>query len=755
MKPPTDDVASWNRAQAYARDVLNADLVGVAPVARFAHAPLMMSPQGLWPEAKSVLVMAVHHPDACIEMGGRLHPQIIGPYRIQYAMNNRLDDMSFRMAVFLEREGFRAMPITASNIWRYKGYKQLNEHFAPDMSHMHAAVAAGLAEFGINGLAITPQFGARQRYISVLTDAVFPPTPLQEPGSVCDRCQLCVRHCPTNAFRLETDGENVVKIEDRTYTYIRKNLWRCSWGEHFDLDLDLPIPAQVDEQVILENVRQHGHRSGEMGSCLRYCLPKALRYFDRDYTNAPRRRRAAASAPTPAKRAALRAIAEGWGCDLFAVSGSERLAAMGLTVTKELPDGVCAITVGIRLRRGTEVLHFTRNHLLLQAAYDITRALEREGHSAVCTTDIPESSFQKDLAAELAADESLYTETVITSAAFATELPGPRPSAAISPRAPAALRADLEREAKALGIDVFGVAPADRLAALAPQVAAHFDGQPYFDAEDKAANFSTYDPVVTAQTTRVRPAEERLPGVRSAIVLGVRIPRVSAERTALPPAEAVGPYAFAQYQSVRLAQHAALRLIHRLHALGYQAVFTGDLFDTGSLVGNPRGQQPDIFANRFAAWAAGLGRLSRAGFLVAPEFGPHLRTVTVLTDAPLTPDGMLRDDSLTTACTGCNRCIQSCATQAFADEFELTLEGVTDRLTRIRRDRCDWAKRYSLIGEEGVNFTGWDLHVEPPQTIDAGALAAGLRQQPPIPKYRPCNFEACVMTCPIARPQRE
>ncbi|HPK37520.1 MAG TPA: hypothetical protein PLH01_04500 [Kiritimatiellia bacterium] len=40
-----------------------------------------------------------------------------------------------------------------------------------------------------------------------------------------------------------------------------------------------------------------------------------------------------------------------------------------------------------------------------------------------------------------------------------------------------------------------------------------------------------------------------------------------------------------------------------------------------------------------------------------------------------------------------------------------------------------------------------------PETITPEALAEGLRQQPPIPKYRPCNFEVCAMACPYTRSQ--
>ena len=54
---------------------LGADLVGVANIERFENAPIRMSPQGILPCAKSVIVCAVHHPDAAIELDGEIHPQ--------------------------------------------------------------------------------------------------------------------------------------------------------------------------------------------------------------------------------------------------------------------------------------------------------------------------------------------------------------------------------------------------------------------------------------------------------------------------------------------------------------------------------------------------------------------------------------------------------------------------------------------------------------------------------------------------------
>ncbi|MBI5833383.1 MAG: hypothetical protein HZB16_13880 [Armatimonadetes bacterium] len=740
------DSVMTGRLKAYAREVLAADLVGVANIERFAHAPLMMSPQGLFPAARSVVVMAIHHPDACIELGGLTHPQEIGPYRVQYRMNDRLDEMSYRLGVWLEREGYRAVPIVSSNIWRYKGYKELTAHFAPDMSHIYASVAAGLSDLGYSGLAITPEYGARQRFVTVITDAILEPTPLLEPGSVCDDCGLCVRLCPSGALSKELGGLDELPIEDKVYTKANKNLWRCAWGEHFDLDLDLPIPEVVDEAVILANVREHGLRGGEMGCCLRFCVPKARRYFDRGYADAPRRRR-----NTPAGDEghrglgqAVAAMAYRQGCDFVAVP------ELG-DVTRWLPDGRSAVTLGLRYRRpeGPDLSAAARSYLLDAAAYDVTREIERWGYSAVCATDLDEATVQAQFTG-LPAGWAVQTHTVICAAELSPTsldlaVPAPPPLDA------AQRRAQLARLTAELGADVMGVAPAERLDALHPALSEVFDGMARLDARDVSHRFMPYEPRVTASTVQVKRPEDHLAGAKSVLVIGLRLPRASVERTALPPAESVGPYAFAQYESTNLLRLTALRVMRWLEDRGHRATLSFDLCGTGSVVGNPRGDQPDAFANRFAAVAAGLGHLSRAGFVVSPVLGPFGRYVAVITDAEIAADEVIADAGLTAACEDCTRCVSACATTAFGPEATVEVAGNIERFRPIERTRCDWSKRYSLNGEEGVNFLGWDLNLPAPDVISAESLATALRQQPAIPKYRPCNFEACLLACPMVR----
>ncbi len=756
----------------FALTELNADLVGVANIGRFKNAPIMMSPQGILPSARSVIVMAVHHPDAAIELGGEEHPQKIGPYCIQYAMNMRLDEMSYRMGRFIEAKGCTAVPIVSSNIWRYKGYKEMREHFAPDMSHLHAAVAAGLSEFGFSGLSITPEFGARQRYVSVITDAVLTPSPLVEPGTVCDNCMLCKKACPSGALTKEIDGWNEVAIDENVYRYAKKNLWRCAWGEHFDLDLDLEIPEKVDEAVILDHVKRYGRRGGEMGCCLKACVPKARRYFDKSFCKSPRRKRDVVPQPGLASRGffeGLRALTRTHGASCILAVPIETLRAAGVKVEDSkayLPGAKSAVIVCLAadselVRETADVdkelaleitlvaggLRETAEKLVLQTGYDVSRELERAGHAATGGTAIKESEVARAIRG-VPAGQMLFTYTVLTDAEL--------PSEGLTFRAPAAERVEdftdaVKAEAQRLGADVTGVTSISRLQGVARQAASAFEGEEVLDAKDASQIFTPYDPVVTSRKRHVADPATLLKNGKSVMVFGVALPRGSVEVTARTPAEAVGPYAFALYENLNYLRRIALRLSLWLSRQGVKAWVSTDLLDTGSMTASPRGAIPDLFSNRFEAWAAGLGRFAKAGFLVNPQFGTNVRYMAVVVDRELREDA-LPAGTVPDKCAACGeRCVAACATQAFGEEAVVEAEGVRDTFLKIKTLRCDWAKRYSLIADEGCAFVGWTLNVPPPAAITAETLANALRQQPPIPKYRPCNFEACSMACPYTR----
>lgn len=765
------DTPETSEVKRYALETLRADLVGISDISRFANAPLRMSPQGIMPTARSVIVMAVHHPDAAMERGGIEHPQIIGPYAIQYSMNWRLDDMSYRMSRFIEDMGYQAVPIASSNIWRYKGYKDLTAQFAPDVSHMHSAVAAGLAEFGYNGLAITPEFGAHQRYVTIITDAELTPSPLLEPGSVCDNCMICRRECRSGALSKEINGWNEVNIGGKIYRYANKNLWRCAWGEHFDLDLDLPIPEHVDEKVIMDATVKYGRRAGEMGSCQRYCLPRHLRYFDKEYTNAPRRRRHHVPNPdlqdAPFHRGLfekIRAAAAAWGADNVLVANSSTVKEkMDVDIETLLP-GARSIVTMIACRNPFEAdLSNPRAHenrfdnavspILIQAGYDAVRILEDHGYTAGQMFEFPEEKLQALLAVP---GKQVHTVTMLTDAL----LPETRWQIVANPAncsTPGKLTRRIRREMAQHECDLVGIAPAERVDALVPGLRKIYEGEIELVAENKADTiYKPYDPEISAVERHVTGTADYLKGAKSVIVLGQRMPEGSVDITARTPAEAAGPYVFAQYETIMRLRLLAWNLMGRLEENGFRAVMAVDLHGTGSVCWNPRGNYPDAFSNVFAAAAAGLGAVSECGSIVTPEFGSNIRFVAVITDAPLVYDEILRD--FKAPCEKCERtCLSSCRTAAFGEKHEIELEGVKWGFRKIDINRCNWAKRYSLVASEGNQYTGWKLDEPYPEGADLellqDKLAESLRKVPQIEKIRPCNFEQCLLGCPCSRKQ--
>lgn len=670
-------------------------------------------------------------------------------------MNNLLDELSYEMARFISDAGFRAVPIAASNIWRYRGYKDLTAQFAPDMSHIYAAVAAGLAELGYNGLAMTPEFGARVRFVSIITDAELEPTPLLPGNTLCDGCMLCQKHCMSGALVEEVAGTVDIEIEGHTYTRADKNLWRCAWGEHFDLDLDLPKPEHVTEEVILETAAKHGTRGGEFGSCLRYCLPAAIRTWDRAYTNAPRRKKSVNPDLETVPETLCREIGSRIslaGCDFALVHDDKTLANFDIDMTEHLPNACRGLTVGVRVPGSqgnpSSELHEAARFFSISGAYRAARALEDAGYDAVVSTDLPQETMRPALGHPTDGENSApVTMTVFTNAPLKSDLtiqPSDDEPAASSPTE------SVKELARRFGAEVVGISPAERIENLKPQLNKLFADTETLSARDAGKHWQPYEPEVTVEKMTVRGPTDYLSDARSVIVIGVPIPEASVTTAGQPPAEAVGPYLFAAYvTSLRLAR-TALKLIKWLDKQGHSAVFCEDLMGTGGGIATPRGGPArDVFSNRFAAACAGLGVIGTGGFLLAPKHGPHMRYASIITDAELVGDAVLESGPLRQLCeNGCKACIDRCVTQAFTEPVEFEIDGVP--MPFVHRDlrRCDWSKRHALVASGGMGYLGAKVDTAPPAEITPKALTEALATYDPVFKSRPSSLEWCAIACP-------
>ena len=222
-----------------------AALVGVAPIARFDpqppygdHAPKGHDPRDFIAGARSVISVAQPMMNAVVDAPAFLlerELEMVPPDAKQgyleqhyHIMAHRVQDYMLEQIAqmvgqLLMMQGHRVMifptagvhpPVagkTERQIWegpdrewaaRYSPFRYSFGLF----SHRHAATRAGLGEFGYNNIVLTPQFGPRVRFNSIITDAELVADPLlATPLCLRDRCGLCLAACHMDAVALRDD----------------------------------------------------------------------------------------------------------------------------------------------------------------------------------------------------------------------------------------------------------------------------------------------------------------------------------------------------------------------------------------------------------------------------------------------------------------------------------------------------------------------------------------------------------------------
>ena len=232
-------------------------LVGVAPVERFKGAPKGHHPCDFLADCRSVIVIAlpivsglmdwprymeqselIKEVDTYTDAEGKKQtwsPRTVIRKHVERrccyeVINNELQALAMYGAVFLERAGHAStyLPTTYGQTLSWPGnyrwdFPKPPGGFAP-FSHRHAAIAAGLGEMGLCNLLLTPQYGPRQRLVSIITGAPLAADPLPE-ESLClgSECSLCLESCPAGAF-----GElHEVEIAGRKNTLARFDKDAC------------------------------------------------------------------------------------------------------------------------------------------------------------------------------------------------------------------------------------------------------------------------------------------------------------------------------------------------------------------------------------------------------------------------------------------------------------------------------------------------------------------------------------------------
>lgn len=155
-------------------------------------------------------------------------------------INQRLDLLASQLSSRIQSQGFRAYPIPASK-------RVSDEKACAAFSHKLGAHLAGLGWIGKSCLLVTPEYGPRMRWSTVLTDAplAITGTPVEQR---CGECRKCVEICPAQAFI----GRNFKKDEPRESRY---DAFKC---QSYFKELEKQYPEQPPVCGLCVYVCPHG-----------------------------------------------------------------------------------------------------------------------------------------------------------------------------------------------------------------------------------------------------------------------------------------------------------------------------------------------------------------------------------------------------------------------------------------------------------------------------------------------------------------
>lgn len=178
------------------------DLIGFASKERFEALPSEINPFSIFPEGNTVIMLGERITRGSlrgVEEGSNFSDYGFYGYKA-------LDDVfnaqtCYDVTCFIEDRGFEAVPVfpnppESAGMGRTINPEKPAPNVTPDFAY--AGVACSLGEIGLNREFLTPQYGTRQRFQMIITDAVMDSDPIFE-GSICDKCGKCASACPLDA----------------------------------------------------------------------------------------------------------------------------------------------------------------------------------------------------------------------------------------------------------------------------------------------------------------------------------------------------------------------------------------------------------------------------------------------------------------------------------------------------------------------------------------------------------------------------
>jgi hypothetical protein len=214
------------RIKSYAMN-LGVDDIGFGAVSDYIS-PQSPKIETIFPGTKTLIVMVFKELSTCESDNKRI------------AMGGRIDIMEFmrscnyKLSRHLERE-FKAKAMSTPLSYPLNMGPEAKFGLVADFSQRHAAIAAGLGNWGRHNLVIHPRLGSRVLFSTVLCDLELPPDPPYE-QELCLQCNICVESCPGRA--LDEEGKtNEVKCLKHSQPFgLMRNIG--FWKRFADCGLD-------------------------------------------------------------------------------------------------------------------------------------------------------------------------------------------------------------------------------------------------------------------------------------------------------------------------------------------------------------------------------------------------------------------------------------------------------------------------------------------------------------------------------------
>jgi epoxyqueuosine reductase len=155
---------------------------------------------------------------SAVSIGYRLSESVLdtltdAPNQLYYfhyqRVNLLLDHAALKITEFIQKKGFQAFPVPASQVIEWD--KQLGV-----VSHREIARLAGHGWYGRNNLIVNPKYGSNVRYATILTN--LPLKTDKENIEGCGECVACISVCPSKAITIDGFDKNLCRDKLKEFT---------------------------------------------------------------------------------------------------------------------------------------------------------------------------------------------------------------------------------------------------------------------------------------------------------------------------------------------------------------------------------------------------------------------------------------------------------------------------------------------------------------------------------------------------------